>query len=624
VAISPMAEAARKSSEKPQLTSDTYRGHKVPIADLSLQMLQQMYHEAWQYRMFKDPVLREISNYINTDMSEWYLRSDPARSGRQPNTGVTLYDRTAIKSSNLCAEGIMGYAISRQDIWHRIEFDDERENDIGQAYLELAERHCYKQFGLSAFYDETQKFIRSLLDFSTAVMWRSENVREGRPSYKTLHLNRTYLTNDEWGDVDCVFRDLWMTPQNAVAEFGKNAVPQQIIDQYDLNRMSQWLFISFCFPRDKWNLDFSARKGDYIEVIVPSFAWYSPVRLDVYDTKPFYGARYSRGYDAGPWGIGSPGMLHLGDVKQLNGMVRDSRRIDQRMADPPVKATMGAKGRLNRTPGDASYLPPGADYALEKFEGDPKYLKADIQEMRQIIKDGYHEDFFLVLTNNIEKITQSTATGVQGIQGEKVALLSAFFMRLQYEFLEPAVQDMFFGEWAAGRLPDPPRGAAGRRVRVNMIGPLMQMQRQYLQVNSSMSALNQIGALVQMQLAAGQPGDILDNFDLSAFARDIAKVHNMPKDVIREMYRVELIRQGRAQAAAEQANLQQKEIESRMNLERARSVAAVANKTGTVPLPGSGAAQAAATASGGAGLANPQGAPMGAPLASAYGVGSLR
>ena len=611
-------------------TADTYRPSmlpakaSVPISHWSLQQLQQMYNEAWGLRMFKDPVLREISNYINTDMSEWYLRSDPSRSGRQPNTGVTLYDRTAPKSSNLCTEGIMGYAISRQDVWHRLEFDDDKENEAGGVYLQLAERQSYKQFARSGFYDETQKFIRCLLDFSTAIMWRSENVAEGRPSYRTEHLNRCYITHDQYGDVDCLFRDLWMTPQNAMAEFGRDAIPPQVVDQYELNKMSQWLFISFCFPRDKWNLDFTARKGDYVEVIVPSFAWYSPVRLQVHDVKPFYAARYARGYDAGPWGIGGPGMLHLADVKDLNAKVRDVRRIDQRIADPPIKATMSAKGRLNRTPGDASYLPPGADYALEKFEGDPRHIKEDIAELRQMIRDGYHEDFFLVLTNNIEKITQSTATGVQGIQGEKVALLSAFFMRLQYEFLEPAIQDMFFGEWTAGRLPDPPRGAAGRKLRINMVGPLMQMQRQYLAVNSSMSALNQIGALVQMQLSAGQPGDILDNFDLSAFARDIADVHNMPKDVVRDMYQVEKIRQGRAAAAAQQANLQQKEIESRMNLERARSVAAVQGKTGNVPLPGTGAAQTAAAGSGGAGLANPAPAPMGSPLASAYGVGSLK
>jgi len=132
-----MAEAARKSKDKYIVTPDTYRAHKIPISDYSLQMLQQMYHEAWQYRMFRDPVLREISNYINTDMSEWYLRSDPARSGRQPNTGVMLYDRTAIKSSNLCAEGIMGYAISRQDVWFRMEFDDERQNDSALSFRGL-------------------------------------------------------------------------------------------------------------------------------------------------------------------------------------------------------------------------------------------------------------------------------------------------------------------------------------------------------------------------------------------------------------------------------------------------------------------------------------------------------
>ena len=113
-----------------------------------------------------------------------------------------------------------------------------------------------------------------------------------------------------------------------------------------------------------------------------------------------------------------------------------------------------------------------------------------------------------------------------------------------------------------------------RQMKLNFVGPLWQMQRQQLVLNSTMAALQQINALVQMQLSAGQPGDVLDNFDLSQYARDIGISYDMAKDVIRNMVDVDRIRQGRAAGAQQQAQLQQKETMSRVDLDRARAVAA--------------------------------------------------
>jgi len=572
----------------------------VAFSTYSIPQLQKIYHETWKWRLFKDSIFRDISNFINFDMSDWYLRSDPMNSMRVSNTGIRIYDWTGPESSNLCSEGLMGYAISRSGIWFRVEFDDSRVNDNAGAFLQNGERQMYKQLQMSPFYDEARLFLRSLLDFGTAIMWREENSDAGRPSYKTLHLNRCYIANDRWGDIDVLIRDIWMSPQNIIEEYGEENTPAQIVSAYKLNQGAQWLLHSFTFPRDKYNLDFEAPTGEYPELTLASCDWYHPIRLDVHETKPFFAARYTRSYDAGPWGTGAPGMLQLGNIKMLNAMKQDVLRLGQRMSDPPIKATLGMRGRLNRVPGDPVYLPPGQDYELEKFEGDPRMLENSIANLEKTIRNGYHYDFFLLLTNNIEQITKSTATGVQGLQGEKAAMLSAFSSRLGYEFLEPLLQDLFFSELRAGRLGTPPREARGRQLKLNMVGPLWQMQRQHLSLNSTMSALQQIAALMTMQLQAGQPGDVLDNFDLSAYSRDIASSYDVAKDVMRNLAQVQVIRQGRAQAAQQQALLQQKETESRMNLERARATAVQSKGAATI---GAGA------------QASPQAAPMGAPLA---------
>ena len=336
------------------------------------------------------------------------------------------------------------------------------------------------------------------------------------------------------------------------------------------------MLISFCFPQTKYSpeLDFEVPAGEYVEITLPLCDWFHPLRIDPHQTKPFFAARYMRSYDAGPWGQGAPGMLQLGNIKMLNSMSQDMLKISQRMADPSIKATIGARGRITRVPGDVSYLPPGQDYQREKVEGDPRMLEGRYLAIQKNVQAGYHKDFFLVLTQNLDAITKSTATGVNGLQSEKAAMLAAFSSRLEVEYVEPLLKDLFFMELRAGRLGAPPRSAQGRQMKLNFVGPLWQMQRQQLVLNSTMAALQQINALVQMQLSAGQPGDVLDNFDLSQYARDIGVSYDMAKDVIRNMVDVQRIRQGRAQAAQQQAITQQKETESRINLDRARATAA--------------------------------------------------
>jgi hypothetical protein len=84
----------------------------LPISDYSITQLQHIYHQRWKVRMFKDNTMREIASFVNQDMSDWYIRSDPEQSGRSPNTGMKIFDWTAPESSLQCADGLLGYGFS--------------------------------------------------------------------------------------------------------------------------------------------------------------------------------------------------------------------------------------------------------------------------------------------------------------------------------------------------------------------------------------------------------------------------------------------------------------------------------------------------------------------------------
>jgi hypothetical protein len=222
-----------------------------------------------------------------------------------------------------------------------------------------------------------------------------------------------------------------------------------------------------------------------------------------------------------------------------------------------------------------NYLRAGEDFTPALVTGGTQSFDQDIGFIRREINESYYTDFFLILSQNMEK--QKTATEVAGIQGEKAALMSSFYGRLTSEFLEPALEDLFETELRAGRIPPPPVGLGGRTLRLDMISPLAQMQRRYLMLGSAQQAMAEILGLTQFN------PQVLDNLDLDQQVRNIAEAYGIDQRVILDLADVERIREARArrEAALEQFALRQ---------EAAKTAAEVAGKVPPEMLGQAGAA----------------------------------
>ena len=516
-------------------------------------------------------------------MGEWTDERDPIQSGKTPDTGRTRYDSTAENASSLSADGIEGYAFGRQNPWFRIALEGEEaeQRDTQADFLQISERQMYKQLNRSSFYDEARLYARSVLDFATAIMFRQHNVEMGLPVYRTLHLKRCLIGENMYGDVDVLVRDFWLTPQDAAGEFGLDNLPFPIKQAYDQSSVSRWKFQQFIFPKKRFDLDMERQTKEYTSIYVADCSTMDAVKIGGYDSKPFFTSRFARAYDGGGWGSSSPGMLQLSNVKMLNGLMKDRIKLSQRRADPPVKATPGMYGKINLTPGGPTYVPPGEDWTLVPYPGDLAALDTDIVELRKRVNEAYHTDFFLMLSQNIERV--KTATEASGIQGEKAAMLAAFFGRLGYEFLEPLLEDLFLLELEAGRLPPPPAELQGQTMKIDFISPLYQMQKQYLGLNSTRQALGEIAAVVQMQVNAGMQPDALDKVNLDNYIDIIAETHNMDRRTVREIAEVEKMRKMRAQQQAAMMQFQMEQAKQKMQNDRMKAVADTMNKTKDVP-----------------------------------------
>ena len=531
---------------------DELRKGKAPrIAKESLERLIKIQKQIKEDRAELDRMWREAARYINpgTDWSE-----EPSAAQKAEDTRH-IYDTTAVKASNTLADGIQGYSFARNQAWFKLGLEEI--NDLSgeeSAWLSYAEREMYAQLQKSNFYDEGRTFVKCGADFGTAIMTREDDVLRRMPVYRAQHLKNCCIDGNRYGEADTLFIDFWRDAYKAAEIFGEDRLPAAIREARGHENMKLWKFTQAVLPADKYGLDIEhpAYKRFYT-VFWADIEKDRPLLDGYYQLKPFFVWRWARNLDGGVWGAESPGLDMLPDIKQLNGMRADYSRMVQQMGRPPIKATEGLNGRINLKPNGVTEVRPGEDFALMQAVGNPSGIIQDMDMIRRSVNEAYYTDFFLILTQNIER--QKTATEVSGIQGEKAALMSAFYGRLASEFLEPVLEDLFSLELLSGRIGRPPDSLlekGGGSMRIDMISPLAQMQKRYLMLGSSRQAVMEIAALAQINPS------VLDNLNLDREVRDIAEAYGLDKRVLYEEEEVAEVRRARARAEARQMESAQK------------------------------------------------------------------
>jgi hypothetical protein len=495
-----------------------------------------------------------------------------------------IYDTTAVKASNTLADGIQGYSFARNQAWFKIGLEDIDDlNSEEGAWLSYAEKEMYAQLQKSNFYDEGRTFVKYCADFGTAVLTREDDVVRRIPSYKAQHLKNCCLDENQYGEADVLFIDFWIDAFKAGAVFGEKRLPRTMKDARGRGDLKLWKFTQAILPVDKYDLDIEHPEYKRFYTVYWADIEKDKALLDgYYQLKPFFAWRWARNLDGGVWGAESPGLNMLPNIKQANSMRADYSRMVQQMGRPPIKATEGLNGRINLHPNGVTTVRPGEDFALVAGVGNPSGVMQDLAMIQQAINEAYYTDFFLILSQNIQK--QKTATEVAGIQGEKAALMSAFYGRLAAEFLEPMLEDLFSLELLSGRIERPPESLlerGGKSMRIDMISPLAQMQKRYVTLGESQQAIMAIAQLAQIN------PQVLDNLNLDQEVRDIAEAYGLDKRVVYEVEQVMQKRQQQAQAAAAQQQavqqMQGMEIQSKALANASKASPELLSKAGLGP-----------------------------------------
>lgn len=396
--------------------------------------------------------------------------------GRNPN----ILDASGTLAANVLANGMMNGITSPARPWfklHAAGFADDL-SAPERIWLDEVERRMLLVMAKSNFYNALATVYVDLVIFGTScfIIYEDDD--------RIIHchnaaLGEFYLSQDSRHIVNGLARDIWMTVEQMVGEFGLENCSEQIQGMYKQGgaaALKQFMVSHLIEPRDS-----AAANGIPAGMTCEETYW-EKSRTD--------GTVLShKGFRTFPgicprWDLiandvygSSPAMDALGDVIQLQHETKKKGQGLDKMVSPPLIADI----QLQNQP--TSLFPNGITYVagINNVGVKPAYqvnipiaeLSADINEVRQRIQLIFHNDLF----SGISQLdTVRSAAEIAARQEEKLVQLGPVLERFEAEGLSPAIERVYDIMHAKGLLPPPPVGLQGRSLSIQYVSILATAQ----------------------------------------------------------------------------------------------------------------------------------------------------
>ncbi|WP_276971527.1 portal protein [Tatumella ptyseos] len=441
-------------------------------------------------------------------------------------------DSTPILALERFAAAVESVVTPRTQQWHTLNNEKFADDPEVQEYFEECTKILFRlrYSPLANFANQMSENYVSIGAFGNGCVYVDDMPGKG-PRYLCYHLREIYFEENYQGVVDLVHRKFKLSARQAVQQFGKENLPENIQRASESNPLSKFDFIHRVCPNDEIQFtDEGEPKKDHTGM--PWSSYYLTkdgmkiVSQGGYHTMPYCIARYYKS-PGETYGRG-PGMTALPDIKVLNEMNKETLIGAQLANRPPVLvADDGVLERFSLTPASINtgmVSSSGSPKAIAFQTGAQPSLGMEMMDQkRQLINDIFLVTLFQILVQN----PQMTATEAMLRAQEKGQLLAPTMGRIMSEQLGPMILREVDICARNGLFPPPPQQLidAGAEYDIDYQSPLVRIQR----------AEEGSGILQTMQAAAS-----LAQFDPSVLQiiktgdalRDLADINGMPRSLL--------------------------------------------------------------------------------------------
>ena len=516
----------------------------------------------------------EISEHITPSRGRFLIGKNRNESRSRWNR---IVDSSAVRAANILAAGLMSGMTDPSSQWFALTTGTPNldEAQAVKVWLDQVQRIMEMAFTRTNTYQALHQGWRDVGTYGVMAMVIAEDDREVFHCYP-LSVGEYAIGVDDRGVPDTLYRRFIMTAAQLVARFGRSKLSADVLRNFDAGQVDhEYKLIHAIEPR--FDRQFGKRDSR-------NMPWRSVIiQIDSDGTKD--GILEESGFNefpcvVGRWGASasdvyseeSPGMVALGDVRQLqHEQKQKGNSIDYIVNPPLIMPTAARDNEDDFEPGGRIYLDaPAQKDAVQsawQVQMDINALRQDIAEVQQRINQAFSVDMFLMLSG--QQMGKMTATEVAERHEEKLMMLGPVLSRLNNEVLKPLIERTFSILYRAGQLPPAPPELAGVKLSIEYTSMLARSQRA-IRANSLDQFLQRIGQVAQFD------PNVLAKIDSFRIVDEYADYLSVAPSVVvpTEQAQQKIEAQQQAQQQAQQA-------------EQMQQAADAVSKLGRVPADGS-------------------------------------
>lgn len=496
-----------------------------------------------------EPDIIDACQFCMPRRSDWDVDSDAA-----PPIPKT-FNSHANWALKICAQGLESCMVSRSKPWFSVEAtcaDNTEIDDINMAadWLEDVTKRLHRKLATSTFYSGNSESIPDACCGGTGYMYSEMDPVTKRMFFRAIHPREVFIAENNYGQVDTVYRRYNMTYRQVVQNFGDDC-PESITEKAKTKPDDVCRMLHAVFPRDERDPDsVLAIDLPYASVFI-SLSDDALLHVGGFYELPWHVWRYTKNSDE-VYGRGAA-IDAMIDIKVSQQASKTRLELAQMVSNPPKMVPRAYKDDARLTPGGITYTTPDAGEIKPVVLGANYPINKDvINELNEAIDNHFNVKFFLMISTQEREMTAYEAAERRG---EQAAILGAAIGRYETEFISSCIERTYSLMLRAGEIPPPPPGLAqhGASLNIRYCGYLAQLQARYFQSSGVTESIQLFNVMAQLAPQA------LDNYDLDEFTREATDGFGLNQKAKRELDEVKKIRAQRLQqqqAAQKQAEQQ--------------------------------------------------------------------
>ena len=452
---------------------------------------------------------------------------------------VRILDDTAADSARILSSSIVSGTTPANSLWFGL--DAGQESDDENRWLDQSARIMFDNIHGSNFDAAAFECMVDMVDAGWFVLYIDE-AKEGGYHFEQWPLGQCYVSSSKQGGaVDTIYREVEMTVEQIVSEYGIDKVSDKIAAAYRDDKLDdKFSVVHAIYPRQVHavngrmakNLPFASC---HIEVDSKQL-----LRESGYHEFPCAIPRWmlvpGSPYATGPMANALGSIRTINDIKALELANLDLATAGMWIAEDdgvlnPRAVKIGPRKVIVANSVDSmKALTPGTDFNI--------VFTAEERQQAAIRK--------ALLADQLQPQDgpAMTATEVHVRVQLIRQLLGPIYGRLQAEYLQPLVTRCFGIAYRAGVLGQAPESLQNRVFTVKYLGPLARAQR-----------LEDVTAMDRLETAliaeAQADPTVLDIYDFEEAARTRSEFLGVPQRVMRSKEKVNALRDAREQKQAE-------------------------------------------------------------------------